>query len=253
MLNVARAEPEDQERIRAAKAIVERLAEPCAHCDARHLSVCQAVDEPHLNDLASLVTTIRLSPHDTMLSEGERSSHYYNITEGTVKIYKLLPDGRQQIVGFAFAGDFIGLAVRDTYAYSVEAVTNARACRFERNKLEQLLARFPRMEHQLRAMASDELAVAQEQMLLLGRKTAKERVASFLVQLSVRARKLGLPGSPITLTMGRADIADYLGLTIETVSRTFTSLKTAKLIELGAGNSVKLDLAGLSELSGGWN
>jgi CRP/FNR family transcriptional regulator len=108
------------------------------------------------------------------------------------------------------------------------------------------------MEHQLRSQTSDELAIAQDQMLLLGRKTAKERVASFLLQLSTRAKRLGQPGNPIVLTMGRADMGDYLGLTIETVSRTFTKLRAEKLITLGAGNAVRLDIERLEEVAGAW-
>ncbi len=241
------------EQKQAARAIVERLTEPCAHCDARHLSVCQAVEDPYLEQLAALVTTIELAPHDTMVTEGDPAGHYFNITYGTVKIYKLLPDGRQQIIGFSFAGDFVGLSVRENYAYSVEALTPARACRFDRKRLEGLLTKFPKIEHQLRSQTSDELAIAQDQMLLLGRKTAKERVASFLLQLSHRAKRLGQPANPVVLTMGRADIGDYLGLTIETVSRTFTKLRAEKLIALGANNTVHLELNALSELSGAWN
>ena len=188
-----------------------------------------------------------------MVAEGDSAVHYFNITKGTVKIYKLLPDGRQQIVGFSFAGDFIGLSVRETYAYTVEALTPAAACRFDRRKLEALLVKFPKVEHQLRTQTSDELAIAQEQMLLLGRKNAKERVASFLLQLSQRAKRLGLSDNPVVLTMGRADIGDYLGLTIETVSRTFTKLRAEKLITLGAANAVHLNIEALGELSGAWN
>jgi CRP/FNR family transcriptional regulator len=240
------------ESIQAAQAVIQRLAEPCAHCDARHLSVCKSVDDPDLEQLAALVVPIQLQAKSTMVAEGDKAAHYFNITSGTVKIYKLLPDGRQQIVGFSFAGDFVGLSVRDTYAYTVEALTESRACRFDRKKLEGLLAKFPKMEHQLRSQTSDELAIAQDQMLLLGRKTAKERVASFLLQLSARAKRLGQPDNPIVLTMGRADMGDYLGLTIETVSRTFTKLRAEKLITLGAGNAVRLDIKRLEEVAGAW-
>ena len=241
------------EQKQAARAMIDRLTEPCSHCEARHLSVCKAVEDPYIEELAALVTTVKLAPHETMVAEGDSAVHYFNITKGTVKIYKLLPDGRQQIVGFSFAGDFIGLSVRETYAYTVEALTPSAACRFDRRKLEALLVKFPKVEHQLRSQTSDELAIAQDQMLLLGRKNAKERVASFLLQLSQRAKRLGLSDNPVVLTMGRADIGDYLGLTIETVSRTFTKLRAEKLITLGAANAVHLNIEALGELSGAWN
>ena len=229
------------------------VPEMCVGCSARQLSVCAGVSDCDMNELVASITTAQFSARETLAAEGDPASAYFNIVEGAVKIFKLLPDGRQQIVGFLFAGDFVGLAVRDHYAYTVEAITPTRTCRFERRRLEKLMARFPAMEQRLRDLASDELAVAQEQMLSLGRKTAAERLAAFLLQLSRRAQRLGLPGNPVMLPMSRADIADYLGLTIETVSRVFTRLKTAGIIRLGAGHSVELlDSAKLAELGEGW-
>jgi CRP/FNR family transcriptional regulator, anaerobic regulatory protein len=229
-----------------------RLVDPCGHCDTRHLSVCMGVNERFLDQLAAAVTTSRLPAHAMLVSEGDDADCFFNVTSGAVKLYKLLPDGRQQIVGFLFPGDFIGLAVRDTYAYSVETIGPTTACRFERRKFEALLERFPDMGFRLRERASDELAIAQEQMLSLGRKSAKERVASFLIQLSSRAGRLGLPTNPIQLPMTRADIADYLGLTIETVSRTMTRLKTDHVITLGPGHEVTLHAEKLAEIGEGW-
>jgi|SRR5579859_171205 len=237
---------------RSVLSAASRLVDPCGRCDSRHLSVCMGVGEQFLDQLAAVVTTTRLPAHGMLASEGDEADYFFNVTSGSVKLYKLLPDGRQQIVGFLFPGDFIGLAVRDTYAYSVEAIGPATACRFERRKFEALLDRFPDMAFRLRERASDELAVAQEQMLSLGRKSAKERVASFLIQLSKRAGRLGLPANPITLPMTRADIADYLGLTIETVSRTMTRLKVEGVIALGAGSEVALNSQKLAEISEGW-
>ena len=235
-----------------ARAAAARLVSPCGTCDARPLSVCMGVADGCLDQLAAAITTVRLSAHGTLAAEGEDADHFFNITAGAVKLYKLLPDGRLQIVGFLFPGDFVGLAVRETYAYSVEAILPTTACRFERRQFERLLERFPEMAVRLRERASDELAIAQEQMLSLGRKSAKERVASFLLQLSRRAARLGLPSNPIILPMSRADIADYLGLTIETVSRTMTRLKTAGIITLGAGHSVTLHRERLEEIGEGW-
>ena len=210
------------------------------------------VEEGCLDQLAAVITTLRLPSHVPLAREGENASHFFNITSGAVKLYKLLPDGRQQIVGFLFPGDFVGLAVRDTYAYTAETIGPVMACRFERRTFERLLERFPGMASCLRESASDELAIAQEQMLSLGRKSAKERVATFLLQLSQRAARLGLPSNPVTLPMTRTDIADYLGLTIETVSRTMTQLKTSRIITLGTGHTVTLHRERLTEIGDGW-
>lgn len=154
-----------------------------------------------------------------------------------MKIYKLLGDGRRQVTGFLFAGDFLGLIHNEAYAYSAEALAPTKLCRFPRRKLEALLDEMPNLEQRLLVMASHELAAAQDQMMLLGRKSARERVVSFILMLSNSAARRGAarrgrPGDPVLLPMSRSDIADYLGLTVETVSRTFTRLKKQGLIEL---------------------
>jgi len=233
-------------------AAASRLADSCGHCGTRHLSVCMGVDEQFLAQLAAVATTVHLPPHGMLAAEGDDAACFFTVTSGSVKLYKMLADGRQQIVGFLFPGDFIGLAVRDTYAYSVEAIGPTTACRFERRKFEDLLERFPDMAFRLRERASDELAIAQEQMLSLGRKSAKERLASFLMQLSRRAESLGRATNPIALPMTRADMADYLGLTVETVSRTFSRLKIEGIITLMAGNEVRLNAGKLAEIAEGW-
>jgi CRP/FNR family transcriptional regulator len=170
-----------------------------------------------------------------------------------VKLYKLLPDGRRQITGFAHRGDFLGLAVSKSYAFSAEALGPVRFCRFSRASLHSVLDDFPAMEKRLLDFASNELVAAQEQMLLLGRKTARERVASFLLNQEARlaACEHETPKTMI-LAMNRGDIADYLGLTIETVSRTFTRLKNEGLIGIPATDKVQLlDHAGLADLADG--
>lgn len=235
---------------REAPRTVLHKVDPCGSCGAREASVCRGVGDEFLDRLASIVASRTLDPHELIVAEGDAATSYFNITDGSAKVYKLLPDGRQQIVGFLFTGDFVGLAVRDTYAYTVEAMTRLKLCRFGRGDLERLLGEFPHMEHLLRQMASDELAVAQEQMLALGRKTARERVAGFLIQLSRRAERLGQAPNPVQLPMTRADIADYLGLTLETVSRTLTLLKSAGLIAVDRQTvyvSRKADLIEIAE------
>src|SRR5262249_40998787 len=121
-----------------------------------------------------------------------------------------------------------------------EAIEPLRLCRFPRKKLESLLSELPRLERRLLGETANELAAAQDQMVLLGRKTAKERVASFLVALSRRAAKRREPVSPLQIPMSRTDIADYLGLTTETVSRTLTQLRRAKLIDMARPDRIEL-------------
>jgi CRP/FNR family transcriptional regulator, anaerobic regulatory protein len=127
-----------------------------------------------------------------------------------------------------------------------------KICRFPRRQLERLLDEFPRMERQLLAMASNELAAAQEQMMLLGRKTAHERIASFLLSLARRQQRYGSAGVAVQLPMTRTDIADFLGLTTETASRVFTSLRKRGCIEIDNASLVRFaDRDTLEELASG--
>src|SRR5215470_11615969 len=142
---------------------------------ARVLGVCPA-DRRGQTRLASIMRTVNVEPHCPIFDEANRAEYVFNITAGAVKIYKLLGDGRRQITGFLFAGDFLGLIHNEAYAYSAEALVPTKLCRFPRRRLEALLAEIPHLEQRLLAMASHELAAAQDQMVLLGRKSARERV-----------------------------------------------------------------------------
>ncbi len=219
---------------------------PCGACPIRPLTVCAALEEEELSRLADILHTHRIEASQTIFGEGDAAASMFNVTAGTVKLYKLLPDGRRQITGFLFSGDFMGLSVNDRYAYSAETVTATSVCRFPRRKMDQLMDEFPKLQRRLFSMASNELAAAQDQMLLLGRKTAREKIASFLLTLAERAVRRGQKDNPVHVPMSRADIADYLGLTTETVSRTLTHLKSGGLIRLLEGS--KIQIADMSEL-----
>jgi CRP/FNR family transcriptional regulator len=224
-------------------AAAERLRpveSPCDDCAIRETSVCEVLDTAQLAKLRAITTVVHLDPSATLFQEGDPAQHLCNVVEGTVKLYKLLPDGRRQITGFLFPGDFLGVALNKTYAYSAEAMTGVRLCRFPRQRMEGLLQELPNLEHRLLEVAGNELVAAQDQMLLLGRKTARERLATFLLMISRRAAARGRPASPIDLPMSRSDIGDYLGLTTETVSRTFTQLKKSGVIGLPALTRVDL-------------
>jgi len=227
-------------------------AQRCETCAARVLSICSAMRSEDIGRLAAIRNAHRVAPGESIVNEGDAATHFFNITEGAVKVYKLMPDGRRQITGFLFAGDLLGLAVNDTYTYSAEALTSVTVCQFPRRQLERLLDEFPKMEKRLLAIASNELAAAQEQMVLLGRKTAQERIASFLLMLACREERRGASIGTLHLTMTRTDIADYLGLTTETTSRVFTAFKKRGWIELKSGNRVVLaDRDTLEELASG--
>jgi CRP/FNR family transcriptional regulator, anaerobic regulatory protein len=216
------------------------LIHPCDTCKARGFSACAPLTAEEQKRLVAIMRTVNVEPHRSIFDETDPAEYVYNVTEGTVKVYKLLGDGRRQITGFLFAGDFLGLTHNESYAYSAEALAPTTLCRFPRRKLEALLDEMPHLEQRLLAMASHELAAAQDQMMLLGRKSARERVVSFILMLSNSATRHGQPGDPVSLPMSRGDIADYLGLTIETISRTLTLLRKQGLIELLDEKHVRL-------------
>jgi CRP/FNR family transcriptional regulator len=237
----------------AAPVVVSRnQSSRCETCSARSLSVCAVVRPEDLKRLSAARASQHVAAGEVLLNEGDPATHFLNITEGAVKIYKLMPDGRRQITGFLFAGDLLGLAFNEIYTYSAEALTEVAVCRFPRRQFEQLLAAFPRMERRFLAMASNELAAAQEQMVLLGRKTAHERIASFLMMLVRREERHGRSGNVLYLPMTRTDIADYLGLTTETASRIFTDLKRRGFVKLESAGRVRVsDREALEELASG--
>lgn len=213
----------------------------CRNCAARCHSLCGSVPEEHLGEFADIVQTIQLRPHQRVVMEGDPADHSFNIVSGSAKLVKALPDGRQQIVGFLLTGDFFGFPVDGVYPYSVEAIGEVQLCRFERVRFEALLGRLPAAGSALRERLVGDLAAAQEHLLSLGQKSALERLAGFLLQLSDRAHRLGRAGNPVALPMTRAEIADYLGLTLETVSRTFGRLKDQGLIAVGGRHDVTLE------------
>ena len=225
---------------------------PCKACSARHLAVCGVLSHDELYQLTTILNTVVLKPGEQLLFEGDPAKYAFNVTAGTLKLYKLLADGRCQVTGFLFPGDFLGIANREIYVASAEAIVATSLCRFRKDQLDEMLRRFPHMEQRLMTMAADELAAAQDQMLLLGRKTAKEKIATFLLRLVDKAVQRGEPESPLFVPMSRADMGDYLGLTTETVSRCFTQLKTTRVITLRGGGYIELhDRAALEALSEG--
>jgi CRP/FNR family transcriptional regulator, anaerobic regulatory protein len=218
-----------------------RRSNACDTCGARALSVCGSVDDADLGRLDAMAEHAAFAAGAVLIREGDPAGHVFNITSGSVRVYKLLADGRRQIIGFLFSGDFLGLATGDTYVFSAEAVEPATACRFRKAEYRALVRDCPALETTLLDRANHELVAAQNQMLLLGRKTALERIASFLLDLPAHdpARAI-LPGH-VHLPMTRAEIADYLGLTIETVSRVLTRLKTQGVIRLVSLSELRIE------------
>lgn len=225
---------------------------PCAACDIRIRTFCGALDVGELEQLRCLASTARLEADQSLFHQGDPADVIYNLTKGTLRLYQLLPDGRRQVAGFLFPGDFLGLAVNDEHAFSAEAIESAELCRYPRDRFNRFIDEHPRIERELYRIAAHELAAARDHMVLLGRKSANERLATFLLKLLARARKVDPGAETVTLPMNRLDIADYLGLTKETVSRVFTLLKTSQVIRLMADDVVRIaDRARLEAIASG--
>ncbi|MEQ8332458.1 cyclic nucleotide-binding domain-containing protein [Nisaea sp.] len=229
------------QRISGEIRATDTFASPCDDCTIRDLAICGALRADEVRRLTAILSSVELAAGEPIVNEGDPADFVYTLTAGTIRLYKLLADGRRSVTGFLFPGDFLGVSHRDTYGFSAEAITPATLCQFPRTKLEALLQEIPTLEHRLFARASEEMSLMQEQIVLLGRKTAAERVASFFRGLAARQVKRYLPANPVSVPMTRTDIADYLGLTTETVSRTITQLKNRKLISIEPGSRIRIE------------
>jgi CRP-like cAMP-binding protein len=184
--------------------------------------------------------------NEEIYGEDEPAEFVYLVKAGAVRTYKLLNDGRRQIGGFHLSGDIFGLEAGARHRFTAEAISDAQVVVVKRNALVALAARKPEFARELWTLTANELAHVQELMLTLGRKTAQERVAAFLLEMAGRSSV----ADAIELPMSRQDIADYLGLTIETVSRTLTQLENSHAIELPTSRRIVLrDKATLNRLN----
>ena len=187
-----------------------------------------------------------------LIHEEDQVHTYSNILSGAVKLTKLMPDGRQQIVGLQFAPDFLGRPFMSESNFGAEVAVDVRLCTFPKDVLESMLGENPELENRLLRQVLKELDEARQWMLVLGRMTAKEKVASFLSLIADHIDPEH-DGDRVTfeLPLSRAEIADYLGLTIETVSRQFTALRKEGLIEIeGNRHIVVPDREALKDATG---
>lgn len=229
----------------------------CETCAVRHRAICGALSDSEIQHLNAIAHHRRLAPGSIILDDEEQPDYFANIISGVVKLTKSLPDGRQQIVGLEFASDFIGRPYRKSSPYRAEAVTDVHLCTYDRGRFERLAKELPDFERRLFNQTLDELDAAQEWMVLLGRKNAEERVASFLLMVARRIEVIGCEpveesGRRFELPLTRAEIADFLGLTLETVSRQFTKLKVANVVGLDPNRNIAiLDLERLEHVASG--
>lgn len=223
----------------------------CRACEARHGGVCGALSSDQLLELSRYTTRKMIQAGGELHGQGERVHSYANILRGVVKLTKMMPDGRQQIVGLQFAPDFTGRPFSNESALSAEAATDTEVCAIPKTTLDRLVNKSPDLERRLYNQALIELDEARDWMLTLGRKTAREKVASFLHLIATHIDPDKSEVMKFELPLTRQDIGDFLGLTIETVSRQMTKLRQEKVIHVENNRSVTVhDLARLAEVAG---
>jgi len=217
--------------------------QPCIDCSVRQFSLCAALDRAELRELEHLGRHVHFASCETVFAQEELTTSFYNLLEGVMRLYKLLPDGRRQIVGFALPGDFLGMTASARHSFSADAIGPVTICRFSRAAFARFIQDKSHLLRRINELAVRELSQAQDHMVLLGRRSAEEKVATFLLGWRDRLGRLGGAAKTVPLPMSRQDIADYLGLTIETVSRTFTKLERDGVIEILPGRISLLDPA----------
>lgn len=190
--------------------------------------------------LEKLGTMVAYERNQTIYFEGDEAEHCFRVRSGAVRLCKVTEDGRRQIAAFLTAGDLFGWVENGEYSFSAEAVTDAKVEKFQRSRIDRAMTEDRALGRRIMAMLSSQLACAHQHVVLLGRLTAYERVATFLLDLARRRRQSRPDDGIVEVPMNRRDLADYLGLTVETVSRVMNGLKRKGVIFFTAPEDVYL-------------
>lgn len=193
-----------------------------------------------LLDLVQRGDTITIGAHETLFSEGDPVQHLYCVAEGTLVLSRYSVSGERQIMTFLFPGDFLGITFEKSFSLGAETLTKCTLLRLDHAVLEEQAAKDTNVWRAMSEVTWRFLRGSMELTFTIGRKSAVGRIASFLLYLSVRQGGYGAPTTALKLPMGRQDIGDFLGLTIETVSRSFTKLKESGCIALPTTDEVQL-------------
>jgi CRP/FNR family transcriptional regulator len=228
---------------------------PCARCVGRDLNICRPLDGERLAHLLSFGGPRRWSKRDVLFRAGDPMGPFFKIRKGVAAVSRTLGDGRRQIVALRVPGECLGyLAEGGRYVFDGHAVTDVEACAFDRRQYDAYAARHPDLAVATAGALAAALKQASETMAVLGRLRSTARVAHFLVEIDELYRQghVGqnhVPRMPMALLMSRTEIGNYLGLTIETVSRAFGKLRDRGLIRVIDGEQVAIvDGAKLREL-----
>jgi CRP/FNR family transcriptional regulator, anaerobic regulatory protein len=192
----------------------------------------KAHDTLELRELRRLATQVYFRAGKTIFSEGEPANSVFGLSQGVVRLYKLLPDGRRQVLAFALPGDFLGMPLADGHNFSADAIGEVSLSRFSCDDLTEFVQSSPNIMRLIIEFATRELDMAHDHLQLLGNGSAEERVAIFLVGWRNRLAHVPVFSEPVPLPMRRQDIADFLGLKLETVSRALAKLEQKNVIRI---------------------
>jgi CRP/FNR family transcriptional regulator len=222
----------------------------CSGCPVRSIGICGSQCGNGEADLiGSMSRRVTYQGKVALMEEGGPAQHAFNIVSGTVILSKTLPDGRRQVIGFAVAGDFLGLTMRESNSMTAIALGTTEVCRMQRSHLRDLAQQSSKFMTRLHDMMAIELESAHDHMMLLGRRGVEEKVACFLLSLRSRVAR-DQPASPrVDLPMTRQDIADYLGVTLETVSRTLSKMARNRQIVIVPDGVRLLDIDNLERIA----
>jgi CRP/FNR family transcriptional regulator len=224
----------------------------CLTCPARAAALCRDLGDEQIAALHAIGRRRTFPRGQVVTWQGDPATLCANLVSGVLKVSRGDADGREQIVGLLFPGDFVGDLFAETATDTIATVSDADLCFYPRPALESLLERDPMATRLLLMRATRTLAETRNWVLLLGRRSAQEKVATFLLEMSRRLALCGTDVSAFSLPISRTGIGDALGLTIETVSRQITALKEAGAIALPGGRRVVIvDRRRLTDIAGG--
>lgn len=218
----------------------------CTNCPVRHHAICSALDTPHIHELTDIMTHRHFCAGDEVLHQDETSQLFAIIVRGIVKLTRMLPDGREQIVGLLSGSDILGDIETAVSHDSAQCVTDVEVCCFRRKQFEAVLEKHPELAHHLLKKAGANLDEARDWMMVLGRLGAMEKVARFILwqcnkdhpgcinQTSQQTKQL------VHMPLKREEIAGFLGMTIETVSRNMSKLRTDGIIEMPNAKDIRI-------------
>ena len=225
----------------------------CQTCSLSSLCLPVSLQQDEVEKLDNIVEKSRpLHKGDLLFRQGEPLKSIYALRAGSVKTFTVTHDGEEQINGFYFPGELVGLAAIDEgeYPMSAKMMETTTVCEIPYERLDELLGQMPELRRSMMRTMGREIRDDQQMMMLLSRKTAEQRIATFLLKLSSRYQARGYSATQFRLSMSRNEIGNYLGLAVETVSRIFTRFASSGMVRVEGKEIELLDLAALNEASG---